>query len=307
MGSENEEPSPAIVGDVAGATFPLWFPFFRFLTRHLSPVVLARLGAATVERIIWARESVREAVLDNYACVLGLPRESRRVEETAKEMLSTHSRLWIDLLRYSGQGGLDSLGLIAKRRGDGMLVEAQKEGKGAILLTAHVGNFELGGLFLKGMGIEVSAVYAPDPSPVVEEHRATARRLIGVEGIPVTRSPFAFVPILRALRENRFVAMQGDRDVSGTGVRLPFFGRTAAFPVGPFRLAAISGAPIFPVFILQEADGRYETRVESPYRIPKGSGEAAAIEGAMGTFVALLERTIRERPSQWILFTRFWE
>jgi len=300
-------PPPAIVSDVANATFGLWFPFFRFLTRHVSPVWLQRLAAGTVERAIWGRESVREAVLDNYAQVLRLPRASRGVESAAKEMIARHSRLWIDLLRYSGRGGLDPSELIARKSGDEALVEAQRAGKGGIILTAHVGNFELGGLFLKELGLDVSAVYAVDPSPVIEAHREKARRVIGVTGIPVTNSPFAFVPILRALRENRIVAMQGDRDISGTGRRVPFLGKTASFPVGPFRLAALSGAPLFPAFVLQEDDGKYETRVLPPIRIASGAGEEEAIDRALRTFVATLEAIIRERPTQWILFTRFWD
>jgi len=304
---EGTHQPPAIVSDLVSDTFGLWFPFFRWMTRNLPPVWVARLAAATAERAIWAREHVREAVLDNYAVVLGLDRRSRPVEAAARAMISSHSRLWIDLLRYSGRGGLDASELVARRAGDERLVEAQKEGKGGIILTAHVGNFELGGLFLKELGLDVSAVYAVDPSPVIEASREKARKLIGVEGIPVTRSPFAFVPILHALKANRIVAMQGDRDVSGTGRRMPFLGRSASFPVGPFRLAALSGAPLFPGFVLQEANGKYETRVLAPLRIESGPNEDQEIDRAMRAFVATMEATIRERPTQWYLFTRFWE
>ncbi len=85
----------------------------------------------------------------------------------------------------------------------------------------------------------------------------------------------------------------------------------ASFPVGPFRLAQASGAPLFPVFVLQEGDGRYSTIVEEPIRIAhvRGAREAdeAALAAAMKTFVATLSRTIRQNPTQWYLFTRFWE
>ena len=103
--------------------------------------------------------------------------------------------------------------------------------------------------------------------------------------------------------------MQGDRDVSGTGRTLPFFGRSASFPVGPFRLAPVSGAPIFPVFVLQEDDGRYRTIVEEPIRVPNARGEEgeAAVTAALARFVASMERTIRAYPTQWYLFTRFWD
>jgi lauroyl/myristoyl acyltransferase len=303
------EPKP-IVSHLGNLTFGLWFPFFQWTARTFPAAWVARLGAATVERVIWEREHVHDAICDNFAQVLDVPPRHPRVEAAGREMVSRHSRLWIDLLRYSRQAAFDPATLLAARSGDERLVEAHREGRGAILLTAHVGNFELGGLFLKQLGLKTYAVYAPDPSSVVEEHREGARRSLGVTGIPVTSSPFAFVPILKALRENGVVAMQGDRDISGTGRRLPFFGKTASFPVGPFRLAEASGAPLFPVFILQEDDGRYRTVVEEPIRVARlrdKAEEDAALTAAMEIFVAVLSRTIRENPTQWYSFTRFWE
>jgi KDO2-lipid IV(A) lauroyltransferase len=296
------------VSRLANATFGLWFPFFRWIARAVPPVWVARLASVTVEQALWRRGHVHEAICSNVAQVLGFPATDPRVEKTARAMLSKHSRLWIDLLRYSGRSDIAPEKLLARRIGDEQLAAAQREGTGAILLTAHVGNFELGGLFLREMGITTYAVYAPDPSPVVESHRESARRSLGVIGIPVTSSPFASVPILRALRSNGFVAMQGDRDVSGTGRRMPFFGKAVSFPVGPFRLAQVSGAPIFPVFVLQEDDGRYRTIVEEAIRVPSARGEEgeAAVTAALARFVASMERTIRAYPAQWYQFRRFW-
>lgn len=291
------------------ATFGLWFPFFRWLAQTIPTVGVARLAEATAERVIWERDSVREAILDNFSAVLQLPRESREVERAGREMVTRHSRLWIDLLRYSGRDDVDPRSLLAARVGDERLVVAQKEGKGAILLTAHVGNFELGGLFLAQLGLEVAAVYVPDPSPVIEKHRNDARRMLGVQGIPVDRTPFGFLPVFRALERNMCVAMQGDRDVSGTGRAMPFFGKTASFPIGPFRIAQASGAPVFPVFVLQEEDGRYRTIVEEPILVPHARGAAAheAVVQGLAAFVARMEATIRAYPTQWYRFARFWE
>ena len=300
---------PTIVSNFVSVTFGLWFPLFRWMARTLPPVFVARLAKATAERAIWGRAAVREAILDNVAAVLDLPRNAPAVERTGREMVSRHSRLWIDLLRYSGRRDVDPLSLLASRSGDERLVAASHEGRGAILLTAHVGNFELGGLFLAQLGLKVAAVYVPDPSPVIERHREDARRMLGVRGLPIDTSPFAFLPVRKALEENVCVAIQGDRDVSGTGRRMPFFGKSASFPVGPFRLAQASGAPIFPVFVLQEDDGKYRTIVEEAIRVPNARGEEgeAAVAAALTLFVASMERTIRAYPSQWYLFTRFWE
>jgi len=302
-------PSPTIVSNFVNATFGLWFPFFRWMAQTLPTVGVARLAEATAERAIWERDSVREAILDNYAAVLGLPKSAREVERAGREMVSRHSRLWIDLLRYSGRSDVDPAKILAARVGDERLVEAQREGRGAILLTAHVGNFELGGLFLAQLGLQVAAVYVPDPSPVIEKHRDDARKMLGVTGIPVDRSPFGFLPVLRALEKNMCVAIQGDRDVSGTGRTMPFFGKTASFPIGPFRIAQSSGAPVFPVFVLQEEDGRYRTIVEEAIRVAPARGAAAdeAVVAGLAKFVARMEATIRAYPTQWYRFERFWE
>lgn len=302
-------PAAPIVSNLVNRTFGLWFPFFRWMARTLPSVAVARLAGATAERAIWERDAVHAAILENMSRVLQLPANDRRVEEAGRAMVALHSRFWIDLLRHSRRGG-SATSLCAKRIGDEHLREANRGGKGAILLTAHVGNFEIGGLFMRDLEIPFSVVYAPDPSPVIEAHRERARQEMGVVGIPVTTSPFAFLPILRALAENRFVAMQGDRDVSGTGWQVPFLGTVSSFPIGPYRIAAQAGAPILPSFVLQEPDGRYRSVIEPPIRIPAGLRGAeldAALREALRNFVRILERTIRENPTQWYRFETFAE
>ncbi len=302
---------PPVVSSTANATFGLWFPTFRFLARTLPLVWLARLAEVTAERAMWEREHVQDAILENTSRVLGLPKYHRKVEEVGREMLRRHSRQWIDLVRYSEREGLDPSVLVTSRRGEDGLVAAVAGGKGAIMLTAHVGNFELGGLFLKGLGMKnVSAVYARDPSPVVEEHRALSRARLGVKGIEVTSSPFASVPILRALEEGGIVAMQGDRDVSGTGFSMPFFGERASFPAGPFFIAQQAEVPVFPAFVLQQPDGfSYRIVIEDPIRVERARGAARepAVRTALASFVAVMERLIRENPEQWYRFEPFWE
>lgn len=300
--------APPIVSRLTNATFGLWFPFFRWLVLRFPPEWVARLAAATAERAIWAREPVREAILENHAALLGLPTWRREVEESALAMLGHHSRSWIDLLRFSGRPPADLDRIVPRRVGTEHLVAARDAGRGAILLTAHVGNFEIGGFFLGTIGLKVAVVYLADPSPVVERDRKAARDRLGIRSLEM-KSDFSAVKILRSLEEGYFVAIQGDRDYAGTGRRLPFLGRDVSFPVGPFRIAAASGVPLLPVFILREADGSYRTVVEAPIRVeavPRGRRDEAE-RAAMTEFVAILERTVRENGEQWYMFSRFWE
>ena len=302
-------PRSRVVSSLAHHVFPIWFPAFRYLARTVPPEWLARLSTATVEKVMWERARVREGIEGNLSRVLGKPAGSADVEEAGRAMLANHSRLWIDFMRYAGRGEIDPGTLISYQEGTHRLHEAHDAGRGGILLTAHVGNFELGGFLLRKFGFRVAAVYRPDPSPVVERHRIEAREAVGVEGIPVTTSALSFISVRRALEGNALVAMQGDRDVSGTGRRLPFFGETASFPVGPFRLAAASGAPLLPVFVLVDKDGRYRTIVKPPIPVAEAGRGARdeTVTASMRVFVGLLEETIRAHPDQWYQFTPFWE
>lgn len=299
---------PPIVSRLTHATFGLWFPFFRWLVLHFPPEWVARLAAATAERAIWAREPVRAAILENHAALLGLPSWRREVEESALAMIGHHSRSWIDLLRFSERPPTDLDAVVPRRVGTEHLVTARDAGRGAILLTAHVGNFEIGGFFLGAIGLKVAVVYLSDPSPVVERDRKAARDRLGIRSLQM-KSDFSAIRILRSLEEGYFVAIQGDRDYSGTGQALPFLGRSVSFPVGPFRIAAAAGVPLLPVFVLREKDGTYRTVVEAPIRVEAASRgrREEAERSAMMEFVAILERTVRENGEQWYMFSRFWE
>ena len=234
---------PPVVSRLTHATFGLWFPFFRWLVTAFPPEWVARLAAATAERAMWGRENVREAILENHAAVLGLPPWRREVEESARAMLGHHSRSWIDLLRFSARPPTDLEAVVPERVGTEHLLAARDAGRGAILLTAHVGNFEIGGFFLQAVGLKVAVVYLPDPSPVVERDRTAARDRLGIRSIPLV-SELSAVKVLRSLEEGDFVAIQGDRDYGGTGRKMPFLGREGSFPVGPFRIAPAARGPL---------------------------------------------------------------
>ena len=205
---------------------------------------------------------------------------------------------WIDYqhFRESADERLDDLGEVGS--GFGQAVEV-------ILALAARGD---DAAVAEQSGLKVAVVYLPDPSPVVEHDRREARDRLGIRSLPVT-SEMSAVKIVRSLEEGYFVAIQGDRDYAGNGRNLPFLGRDVSFPVGPFRIAAAAGVPLLPVFVLRSEDGSYRTVVEAPIRVEAAKrGERDAAErAAMGAFVAILERTVRENREQWYTFSRFWE
>jgi len=172
---------------------------------------------------------------------------------------------------------------------------------GVISLTAHVGNWELAGRLLAGRSARPThVVVAPDEARELE--RWVRRDGEGVRFVTRSR-PTVSLELLAALRRGEVVGVQGDRALGTKGdVEVPFFGRPARFPLGPFLLASGVGAPLAPAFCLLGADYRYVVKVAEPFTAVRGEAEAAA-----RVWVATLEAIVREYPTQWFNFFDIWD
>ena len=216
----------------------------------------------------------------NLAIILGLPASSAEVRAKAWAMVDSHFAAWVDFLQFATREREAAARLVEGVVGYSHIVEGRLAGKGVLLLTAHLGNWEVGGLMLAQMKQPIHVVLVPDIFPGVERQRRRLHEASGVTEIRVDRSFVPTLSVLRALSGNGIVAMQGDRDFDNTGVAVPFFGREAFFPRGPLRVAMASGATVLPAFIVRMPDGRYRAIVEGAAadRERRGSRRGAAGE-----------------------------
>jgi len=171
---------------------------------------------------------------------------------------------------------------------------------GVVSVTAHVGNWELAGRLLTTQrGRPTHVVVTAEDSPALR--RWMRRDGDGMRFVP-RASPAVGVELARALRRGDVVALQGDRAIGTRGdVAIPFFGRPAPFPIGPFVLARAARVPVVPAFCVLGDDRRYRVRVEPPITVERGAEEDAA-----RAWVAALERLVREYPTQWFNFFDVW-
>ena len=171
---------------------------------------------------------------------------------------------------------------------------------GIVSVTAHVGNWELAGRLLAGRSARRTHVVVAPDAP--ELGRWVRRDGDGVRFL-ARREPAIGIELLVALRRGEVVALQGDRGLGTRGdVAIPFFGRLAFFPLGPFLLARATHAPVVPAFCVLDAGYRYRVHVAKPFSVERGDEEAAA-----GAWVAALEDVVREYPTQWFNFFDVWD
>jgi KDO2-lipid IV(A) lauroyltransferase len=291
------------------AVFGSLFPLFRFAAKAFSRRERGfDIADSIIEAFVALRPKYLEAVKANVAQVTGLRLQDPEVERLAVRMMRQHAHAWVDFFHFGQRPAEDALAQFAEVRGAEHLERAAAEGKGAILLTAHAGNYELGGLLLRTKGLKVYTVYKPDRFEAVERLRKEMRAKGGVVGVPVDGKGFSTLPLVKLLREGHLVGMQGDRDFSLNGLAIPFFGREVFFPRGPWELAAMTGAPIVTSFFYTDEDKRFHARFGEPITIRGGRGERMAeIEGGMRRYAADLEALIRRHPDQWYCFYPFWD
>ena len=179
-------------------------------------------------------------------------------------------------------------------------LEAIRDSKrGALMLTAHYGNWELGGAFIASMGIPIHAVVRPVPSPALERVFQYFREQRGLQVIPLSH---AGVGILKALKRGEAVALVGDRDFTGNGHPRSFFGRTASLTRGAAWFSHRTGVPIYMGFATRAPDDTFILRMHPPID-PVQAGSEDAIQEKI---VAIMEETIARDPCQWFIFDPFW-
>ncbi len=190
------------------------------------------------------------------------------------------------------------------------LSDCLKQGQGGILLSAHIGNWEVGGSSLFDYyGAPVNAVMLDNEYHHIKEVYKNSIEQRRFKTIVIKEDALSFIiEIKAALARNELVCIHGDRVLAGKTEVLPFFNHDAEFPSGPFKIAAITKAPLIPVFALKAGLFKYTFKAYDPIRIEpdKENGMEAAIQQAMTTYLAILEEEVKKHPYQWYNFYDIW-
>ncbi|MEY2439307.1 MAG: phosphatidylinositol dimannoside acyltransferase [Verrucomicrobiota bacterium] len=180
---------------------------------------------------------------------------------------------------------------------------------GAIVLTAHMGNYDLGAaLFAGKFKRQLCMVRAPEPDAVTAEHVDLSLQQSSAGAVRIGYSSdgtaLAF-DLLNALRNGEIISIQGDRVVGEVGrAAVTLFGQTVCLPTGPFVLALASEAPIFPLFIVRAGSRKYRIIAREPIVCSRGMGSREEeIARAMQQWAQVLEEHVRRYWSQWFAFT----
>jgi len=181
--------------------------------------------------------------------------------------------------------------------------EALSKGKGAVVLTAHLGNWELGGAVIALSGYPFWVVALPHKYKKVNDFFNAQRESKGLKVIPLGR---AVRQCLSVLANNGIVGLVGDRDFNERGAVVDFFGKPTYLPIGPAAFCLKTGANIIPGFMLRNPDDTFTMIIERPIEFTPSGDRNKDLAELIGRYKVIIEDYIRRYPEQWYMFRRFW-
>lgn len=241
------------------------------------------------------------AVRANLAVVYGAEIGDREVRRDCRRSFEHAMMNYADLFRL---GTPDSVALVRDLRPVGLehLSEALQGGKGAILVGAHLGNYDTLVQVLARDGHKVLIPVEPIEPPALLELVRSQRAALGTDFESI--GPQLLRRMSDHLRTGNVVVVLSDRDVQGTGQPVRFFGRTVALPTAAVLLALRTGAPILGASGARLPDDRIAGWITPALRIWEPGVSRTPrerIQVGMEAIVALLEAQIRRDPGQWVV------
>jgi len=284
------------------ALAPAFMRFMRRRVERMSWDKLQRRGASLgrLGRYV-SRHRVR-ITLGNLELALGdeLSDEQRRA--IALAAFESAGKLGLEMLKLPSMTP-EQLAEVAPTEGLEFMRAAHEAGKGGILVSAHLGNWEIGAVRLIHEGYRVVALSRASSSERIARAVTSVRKELDFETIPVDRG---IRPCIRLLRENGILAIMPDRRARGQGVYVEFFGRRVNVWHTPVLLSLRTGASIMPSHGLRQADGTLVVRVDEPLEMERTGDRERDTQVNTQRLFDRLEALIREYPEQYLWQYDMW-
>ena len=267
------------------------------------PTPVFALFARILAAIYWQLATRRrEIIINNLLPVLNGDRQ--KATHVGRELITEFFLKITDLWRY--ESGVPFESWLGEWNGWEHFTAAHARGKGVLLVTPHLGNWEFGGAFLVEHGYKLLVLTQPEPDPKLTELRQRSRALRGVETLVVGEDAFAFIEIIKRLQAGATVALLVDRPPKPTAVNVNLFGQPFPASIAAAELARASGCAIVPVFIVRQDSGHLARILpEIPYDRATIGNRDARIRLTQEIMRAF-EPAIRQHLAHWFHFVPIW-
>jgi KDO2-lipid IV(A) lauroyltransferase len=269
------------------------------------PERLTRPGAGLLGGVLGLALRGRRTMLARHLVrVHGPGMGESELNRAVNQAFRSYARYWLEVFRLTRETPESLLGRKIVVEGLEHVDAAIAGGRGCLVVTPHLGNWDLGGAYMAAAGYRPATVMEALEPPELFDWFCANRRRLGMEVVPLGDG--AGSAMLRALRDGRIVGLLSDRDLSGTGIEVEFFGERTTLPAGPATLALRAGVDITAATLL--FDGPHGHRLI--FRPPVAVGRQGRLREDIGRITQALagelEVLVRMAPEQWHLLQPNW-
>ena len=273
------------------------------LSRALPFAWTSALGAGVGNLAFLLLGRRRRIAIENITRALGPAPDGIPARELARRAFAQIGRSFLEFLALP-RLGLEGIRARVSMEGFDPLLAWVREGKGAVVLTAHYGNWELLGAMMRAMGAPMQYLLPPQSNPGSDAYFDRIREGLG---IPPVKIGFGMRGALVALRSGGFLGMLPDQDARKVGIHVPFFGRPASTHTGPARLAYRAGCPVAIGLIEREPGARFRARMLATLTPDPTREESLEVERITRAINETIEAGVRRRPDHWYWLHRRWK
>ena len=274
--------------------------------------VICRLPESWAQRafrffadLAWRRQGPRVQVLEgNLRRVIGSEADGGQLRELSRLAMRSYARYWLEIFRLPV--------MPVERLVDGMHAAGQIDtafadlaaGRGVVFALPHMGNWDQAGAWIiaKGAGSFTTVMERVKPESVYERFVAF-REGLGMEVLPASGGSRPFGILAQRLRAGKVVCLPCDRDVTGAGIEVEFFGEKARMMSGPAALAVQTGAALMPATLWFEGDG-WGVRIHDEIPVPAEGDKKQKTAAMMQQVARAFEDGIRAHPADWHMLQR---
>jgi lauroyl/myristoyl acyltransferase len=272
----------------------------RSIASAIPDVALFRLAESGGVAVARVNAKKRSVVRRNMARVV----RAQDVDAAVDQAFRSYARYWMEALRLP-KPGREEIRRRTTVEGLDNIAKYLDSGRGVIFVSPHIGSYDVAGAWLASYGWRIIAVGEELKPPELFEMFCRLRASVGVEVLAAGKGSTARA-LLNGLRTGAAVGLVADRDISGSGIEVDFFGEKTFLPNGPVVLSLRTGAPLVVGALYQRPEGRYHAVLLDPIDVEAGKAEPDRVRMLTQQVVAHMEELIRREPGQWHLFQPNW-
>jgi KDO2-lipid IV(A) lauroyltransferase len=271
------------------------------LVCHMPQSLRRNLGLL-IGRLCWPLVPAkrRRMSINNISRAFGMPEE--QAAAVAKASGVRFGPMFMEVL-HMPRLNKENINQYVTLEGSEHLEAALARGRGAVLATAHSGNWEILGASLAMHGFPLVAVVQRQTNAAMDQFINEYRTKAGMH---VTYKQ-GVREMVKLMGDGKIVGLLMDQDNHSSGVFVEFFGRLASTPQGAAALARINDAPIVPAFITENPDGSHRAIIHPPVFVEKTDDRTEDIRHTTQMLTAIVEAHIRQHPEEWFWLHNRWK